>query len=174
MVLVVFLLGCDTRERSETSPKKDANVGILENILHDKRYADAIKNAERDLPGDTWYDLPWHQNVSRTDRESVVAEKMIDSVRGKLKLMSAADLVRSLKVLSRPESMSYTFRGVALDVYQYGNHEILTEIKSRPKAELESLRPLADSSVEVYEGLQGPGDSLADVILHRILGDPYR
>ena len=48
---------------------------------------------------------------------------------------------------------------------------IIAEIQSRPRSELTALPSLADQWLDLYEGPQGPGDSLDFVIHYRILKD---
>ena len=98
-----------------------------------------------------------------------VATNILATVEPKFTRMSVTELVHSLKVV--PHLSGEDFGGVACYVYEIGNHDILVEIKSRSKAELEVLPSLADDRVEVWEGSQGPGYTLAEWIHWRILQD---
>lgn len=140
---------------------------MLDDLLRQTDYAVAIPEAQRDLPDDIWRDKPWRLNVTRDAREHQLATKMLASIRPKLMAMSVTGLVRALKVL--PRYAFESFPGVSYYVFRDGNAMILAEIQSRPIGERRGLVRLSDEQVVVWEGDQGPGDTLADVINNRLL-----
>ena len=142
---------------------------MLDAALQQPEVADVIKQAERDLPDDTWQDKPWRANVSRTEREYEVATNILATFEPKFSQMTVAELIHALKVVPYPSLDD--FRGVAGDVYEMGNRAIIRQIKSRPAEELRVLPGLADDKLEVYEGPQGPGDTLFSLIHWEILHD---
>jgi hypothetical protein len=166
-ILIALVCGCTATHPRGTLPPP----GVLDRVVSNAAYADAIKQAERDLPGDEWIGPPMRHNASRSRREGAVAQGMLAEVSPELKRMSVTQLVRSLKVTSRfaPDD----FAGVAGCVYQSGNAMIIAEIQARPKSELKVLPSLGDQWLDVYEGPQGPGDSLDFVIHDRILKDRW-
>lgn len=166
--LVLFVSGCGEKPGRDTRGVLPP-PGILDHTLVKASYSNTIAEAERDLPTDEWNDKPWRFNVTRFHREWAVAQKMLEEISPELKKMTVAQLVRSLKVTSRfaPDD----FGGVAGCVYESGNAAIISEIQSRPKEELGVLPSLADPWLDVWEGPQGPGDSLEIIIHYRILKD---
>jgi hypothetical protein len=146
IILALLLCGCG-ESHQQTKPPVIPQSTILDKALARPEYAEAIKQAERTLPDDEWNNDPMHMNLSREQREMSVATNILGTVEPRLKQMTVTELVHSLKIVPR---LSYgDFGGVACYVYEIGNHEILLEIKSRPKAELEVLPSLADDQVEV-------------------------
>jgi hypothetical protein len=121
------------------------------------------------LPTDEWKEEPFHRNDSRERREMALAAKVLDGVKPGLRKMDVTALVKSLKVFPYLGSLTNDISGVAYYVYRDGNQMIINELRSRPKSELQVLNQLADDKVEVFEGAQGPGDTLAELIKHRIL-----
>ena len=164
-ILVLLAWGCAAPHQRGALPPP----GILDKALHKAAYADAIRQAERDLPTDEWHDTPWRYNITRGQREWAVARQILAEISPEAKKMSVTQLVRSLKVTSRfaPDD----FGGVAGCVYQSGNAMLIAEIQSRPESELKVLPSLTDEWLDLYEGPQGPGDSLDFVIHYRILKD---
>jgi hypothetical protein len=168
--LVLAIGGCSIKSRQPSSSQQDAKLSaILDELLADSTYAGLITQAERDLPTDVWKEKPFRNNDSRERREMEVAAKVLDGVKPRLKKMDATALVKSLKVFPYLGSLTNNISGVAYYVYRDGNQMIINELKSRPKSELQGLNQLADDQVEVFEGAQGPGDTLAELIKHRIL-----
>lgn len=163
IILCLVLCGCTSPHR----PAAASSRGILDEVLAKPAHASAVQQAERDLPADEWEDTPYRHNVSRFQRESAVALAMLRETAPKLKKMSVTELVRSLKVTSRDDLGG--FNGVAGDVFEWGNAMIIAEIQLRPKEELKVLSGLAEENVVVYEGTQGPGDTLAMLIHSRLL-----
>jgi hypothetical protein len=167
-ISALLLFGC-TKPQQKAEPPVVIQPCILDKALQRAEFAEAIKQAERDLPDDKWRDKPWRMNESRDRREFAVATNILATVEPKFSQMSVTELVHALKISPRlaPED----FGGVAGYVYEIGNAEIIKQIQSRPKDELSVLPSLADDKVEVYEGPQGPGDTLGDLIHWRILKD---
>ena len=168
IITALLLCGCGPSNR-QTESSVIAQPTILDEVLAKPEYAEAIKQAESDLPADERRDKPWPINDSRSRRESSVAQKMLAEIQPRLERMSVTELIRSLKVTPRLSGAS--FEGVSADVYSGGNRMIIAEIQSRPKYELAVLPSLADASVDVWEGIQGPGATLAELIHYRILHD---
>ena len=130
---------------------------ILDDVLTRKEYAAAIRQAERDLPGDEWVDFKGHRNASRSMRERAVAFKMLADIKPTVEAMSVSQLVQSFKVVPYPDGiLTNDFSGVCGDVYELGNLMITKVIKSRPKSELEVLPRFADESVVIWTGPEGP------------------
>jgi hypothetical protein len=165
----LLICGCGASHHHAAPPVIPQST-ILDEALAKPEYADAIKQAERDLPDDMLRDIPWHMNVSREGREFQVATNILARIEPKLKRMSVMELVRSLKV---EDWMLQTndFSGVSEKVFKLGNTMITSEIKSRPKSELEVLPSLADGRVWIYTGVQGPPDTLDSLIHWEILHD---
>jgi hypothetical protein len=168
IISVLLLSGCAASHPSSEWSSTAQNT-ILDQVVAKREYRSDIKQAEQDLPGDQWREQPWRSNVSRFHRESGVAQQMLDEIRPKLKQMTVTELARSLKVTPRMHFPNVA--GVAYYVFRDGNRMIISEIQSRPKSELSVLPGLADENMELWEGDQGPGDSLAEVIHYRILND---
>jgi hypothetical protein len=167
-LLVLLATGCGqkpVRDNRGVLPPS----GIQDKVLVKASYSNAVTEAERDLPTDEWKELPWRFNYSRFQRECTVARQMLEEITPELKRMSVTQLVRSLKVTSSfaPDD----FVGVAGCLYESGAAAIIAEIQSRPRTELSVLPSLADQWLHVWEGPQGPGDSLDTVIHYRILKD---
>ena len=168
LMSVLLFCGCSASLHQSESPVIPQST-ILDKTLARPEYTDAIKQAERDLPNDNWKEKPWRMNESRGDREFNIATNILASIEPKFRHMNVTELVRALKVTPRPSPED--FEGVSGYVYELGNEKIIAEIQSRPKDEWRVLPSLADDKVEVYEGPQGPGDSLASLINWRILHD---
>jgi hypothetical protein len=164
LVLLVSLLtsGCGKNASKHAAAANLQFGATLDELLAVPEYSSAIAEAQRDLPQDKWEEKPFHHNESRAQREGAVAQSMLDHIRPRLQQMNAIDLVRSLKVHRYPAIES--FPGVAEYVYAWGNCTIIKELQSRPRGQLEAAARLADDKLEVYEGPQGSGETLADVI----------
>jgi len=67
--------------------------------------------------------------------------------------------------------LSCDISGVSERVFDFGNTMIKSEIKSRPKSELDVLPSLADGRVWIYTGIQGPPETLDSLIHWEILHD---
>ena len=138
---------------------------ILDEALAKPEYADAIKQAERDLPDDEWADKPFRQNMSREQRDYRVATNILAEIEPKLKQLSVTELVRSLKIEYSPAvDVTNNPTEVAEDVYLDGFDMIKTEIQSRPKKDLEVLPSLADDRVWLFTGSQGPPETLESFV----------
>ena len=156
MVSVLLLCGCGTTHPA-AKPDPAAQETVFDVALAEPRYSDAIRQAEREVPGDERIDKPFPANVSRERREYQVATNILAELKPKLKQMSVTELVLSLKIESAPGVVvSNDFSGVASDVYVGGYNMIKKEILSRPKKQLQVLPGLADGSVWLYTGPQGP------------------
>jgi hypothetical protein len=160
-IVLLLLCACNRPGGSSTPPP----YSILDEVLAEQQYSNAIAQAERDLPTDEWELKPYRFNSSRAQREAEVAKTLLAEVRPRLKRMSVPALVKSMKA-----DPGGSFGGVADPVYAGGNKMVIQEIKSRPRAELAVLPKLADDKVFVYGGGQGRGYSLAEVIYVEILG----
>jgi len=172
IILAATMIVCScsrTPHQMQSSIQNTGRLTILEYVLTEPRYSNAVAQAERDLPHDQWSDKPWRQNNSREQRELAVATKMLENVEIQFKMMNVTQLVKSLKVFPYLGSLTNSISGVEYYVYRNGNQMIINEIKARPKSELQVLPILSDDKLEVFEGAQGAGDTLADVIKHRIL-----
>lgn len=170
---VLVLAGCKATGGGSNVVQVDRGrkqAAILDKSLLDPVNAHTIAEAERDLPSDSWKEQPFPHNDSKEKRELAVASAILLKLRPELAQMDAVSLVKSLKVFPNLGSMTNNFTGVAYYIYRDGNHMIIEELKSRPRSQLQALASLADEKVEVFEGEQGPGDTLAEVIKHRILG----
>ncbi len=108
-------------------------------------------------------------NLSRERREMSVATNILATVEPKFGQMSVIELIRALKVV--PLLSGKDFGGVAGYVYEIGNIEIIKQIQSRPKEEWRVLPSLADDKVEVWDGPNGRGYTLAQMIHLEILHD---
>ena len=161
-ISALLLFGC-TKTHQKAEPPVVIKPCILDEVLQRAEFADAIKQAERDLPDDKWKDTPWRMNNSRDRREFTVATNVLATVEPKFSKMSVTELVHALKVVPHPNLGD--FGGVAGYVYVIGNSDIIKQIKSRPKDELRVLPSLADDRLEVYDGPQGSGDTL-DMLIH--------
>jgi hypothetical protein len=168
VISALLLCGCGASHQQTQSPVVIPPT-ILDEALARPEYADAIKQAERTLPDDQWNNSPMHMNLSRERREMSVATNILATIEPKFSQMSVTELVHTLKV--EPRLSGEDFGGVAGYVYEIGNIEIIKQIQSRPKDELRVLPSLADDKVEVYEGSQGPGATLDELIHYRILKD---
>jgi hypothetical protein len=167
-ISALLLCGCgESNQKAE--PPVVIHPTILDEALARPEYADAIKQAERTLPDDHWNTGPMHMNLSREDREASVATNILATIEPKFSQMSVTELVHSLKVSARLTGED--FGGVAGYVYEIGNIDIIKQIQSRPKDELRVLPSLADDKVEVYDGSQGAGYTLDEVIHYKILKD---
>jgi hypothetical protein len=142
---------------------------ILDGALEKPEYAEATKQAERDLPGDKWTDKPWHMNVSQDEREHQLTMKILDELEPQFKRMSVTELVRAFKVVpNSPAGVLINVGHVQESVYFNGNMEIMKEIKSRPKEELKVLPNLADDSFVIFLRPQGPMMTLSDFVLRDV------
>lgn len=163
-ILALLICGC-----ASTHPAVSSRQTILDEVLTEKKYANAIQEAERDLPGDRWEDFGWHHNASRFIRESAVASTILADIKPAVKAMSVSELVRSLKVVSYPMGlMTNDFSGVCGQVYARGNFMITEEIKSRPKSELTVLPGFADERVAIWTGPDGPVTTLAAFVQYDV------
>src|SRR5262245_13209960 len=161
-IWALLVFGCSAAHKP-SEPAVVIPSTIFDEALHRPEFAEAIKQAERDLPDDKWQDKPWRENISRDRREFAVATNILATVEPKFRHMSVTELVHSLKVV--PRVAPDDFVGVAGYVYVIGNMDIIKQIQSRPKDEWRVLPSLADDKVQVYEGPQGPGDTL-DTLIH--------
>ena len=164
-ILLVILCACN-KPGGSSAPRHTAPLphSILDEVLAEQQYSNAIAQAKRDLPTDKWEQRPFRFNSSRAHREGEIARMLLAEVRPRLKLMSVTALVKSLKT-----DPGGSFGGVADPLYAGGNTMIVEEIKSRPRAELAVLPKLADDKAFVYGGAQGSGYSLAEVIYVEVL-----
>jgi len=167
-ISALLLCGCGASNQ-KTEPPVVIHPTILDEALARPEYADDIKQAERTLPDDHWNTSPMHMNLSREDREISVATNILATVEPKFSQMSVTELIHSLKI--SPRLTLEDFGGVAGYVYEDGNIDIIKQIQSRPKDEWRVLPSLADDKVEVYDGTQGAGYTLAEVIHLEILHD---
>jgi hypothetical protein len=169
LISALLMFGCSASHKQTDQPPVAIRPCILDEALQRSEFAEAIKQAERDLPDDRWQDKPWRENISRDRRAFAVATNILATVEPKFSQLSVTELIHALKVV--PRISGEDFLGVAGYVYVIGNSEIIKQIQSRPKDELSVLPGLADDKVEVYEGPQGPGDTLDALINWRILKD---
>ena len=168
-LFVALVLGCEKEHReSQITSSKTQAQSLLDEILASSEASNLMAHAECDLSEDKWTNEPWRHNVSRSKREIAASQQLLARIESKLKKMTVADLISSLKVVSYDEMMTNRFSGVAHYTYRHGNQMILQEVISRPKIEIEDLRNLRDDRI-VFEGDQGPGDTLNEVIDQRIL-----
>ncbi len=169
---LVLLCGCShTRQRSPNASGNEQSPTLLDEASARKDMAIRKRDAERDVPADEWHSgAMGRQNSSRSGREAKIAEELLLGVKPKLARMSARQLLHSLKTVPGPYGME-SFGGVDYYLYQGGNWMIIDELKTRPRPELESLRRLADPSRIVWEGDQGPSESVKDILFYRILHD---
>jgi hypothetical protein len=169
LISALFVFGCSASHKQTEQPPVAIQPCILDEALQRSEFAEAIKQAERDLPDDKWQDKPWRANISRARREVAVSTNILATAEPKFSQMSVTELIHALKVV--PRIGGDDFVGVAGYVYTIGNAEIIKQIQSRPKDELSVLPGLANDKMEVYEGPQGPGDTLDDLVHWRILKD---
>jgi hypothetical protein len=164
VILVLLVCGCASTHQPVSSRRT-----ILDDVLTKGEYADAVRQAERDLPGDEWIDFKGHRNASRSTREQAVAFKMLADIKPTVEAMSVTQLVQSLKVVPYPAGiLTNDFSGVCGDVYELGNLMITKEIKSRPKSQLESLSGLADDQVVIWTGPEGPVTTLTEFVKYDV------
>jgi hypothetical protein len=164
VVLTFLICGC-----ASTHQPVSSHQTILDNVLTKKEYADAIRQAERDLPSDEWIYFKGHRNASRSMREEAVAFKMLANIKPVVEAMSVLQLVQSLKIVPYPAGiLTNDFSGVCGDVYELGNLMITKEIKSRPKSELEVLPRFADESVAIWTGPEGPVTTMAAFVQYDV------
>ena len=164
VILMFLVCGCASTHKSVSSHQT-----LLDEVLTKSEYADAIRQAERDLPDDRWESSKEHYNVSRSMRESAVASKILADIKPTVREMSVSQLMQSLKVVSYPMGiMTNDFPGVRGDVYTCGNFMITREIKSRPKSELAVLPSFADERVAIWTGPNGPLTTLAAFVEYDI------
>jgi len=166
---MLLLCTCD-KKPSQPPPRARTHPWppLFDQALARPDFSNAVSQAERDLPDDRWEDKPGRFNASRGQREMKVTEMILHDIKPKLKQLSVTELVRGLKVLPYPSIES--FPGVRQYLYAWGNAVIINEIKSRPTNELSVLPGLADDTLQVFDGDQGQGLSLAEVIFIEILG----
>jgi hypothetical protein len=165
---LVLLCSCGTQFRSKPGANVASEGSILDRVLCEQQFAEAVAAAQRDLSSDEWENEPYRFNRSRKVRESKVAAAMLVHIQPLLRRMSVTELIHSLK----PDPLG-TFSGVADLLYAEGNEMIIKEVKTRPRAELAVLRKLADPNLFVYRGPQGDMASLADILKGEILnGSP--
>lgn len=163
-ILALLVCGC-----ASTRQPVSSHQTILDDVLSKPKYAEAIRQAERDLPNDQWVDFKGQRNRSRSAREYDVAAKMLADIKPKLQAMSVSELVRSFKVVPYPAGiLTNNFSGVRGDVYVFGNLMITKEIKSRPKSELEVLSRFADEKVAIWTGDEGSVTTLASFVQYDV------
>jgi hypothetical protein len=166
----LLLCGCAAPHKT-AKPIAPAQVSVFDQALANPKYMNAIRQAERDLPGDTKVEKPFPANLSRERREYQVATNILAELEPKLKRMTATRLVHSLKVEGVPSAVeTHSLGGVADFVYVGGYALIKREIQSRPEHELWVLSGLADDSVWLYTGPQGPPVTLADFVQREVYG----
>lgn len=163
VILVFGLSACTQLQKPSIGPPTQPKETLLDEILLAPAYSTSVAQAESDLPEDNWVNEPWRQNVSREKRTADVADKMLKEIQPKLKSMTVTQLAKALKLVPC-RSLSVSFSGVAYYLYMDGNQMILSEIRSRPRRELGVLRHFATDKLEVFEGAQGSGDTLAQVV----------
>ena len=165
-----MICGCSRAPIQAPRSQAPAQLTVLDRVLAQPDYSNAIVQAQRDLPGDKWRDKPWHYNVSRDQREYAVSKAMLGEIRPRLRSMSVTELVGSFKMTPYPEgALTNAYEGVAMYLFADGNEAIINEIKSRPTNELQVLRALATDKLEVYRGPQGFMTLLDQVIKYDIL-----
>jgi hypothetical protein len=132
-----------------------------------------IRQAEQDLPDDTWKAggeaWPVIRNVSRYERETELAHELLRSVSPRFKKLSATGLIHSLKTSSA--SVTEPKSGVAYQVYLAGNLALMKELESRRKAELEGLRGLQGDERVIFGGDAGRPLAIGVFIRLRLLND---
>ena len=166
----LLLCGC-TVSRQAANPSAPSQLSVFDEALANLKYVNAIRQAERDLPGDTMVKKPFPANLTRERREYQVATNILAELEPRLKQMSVTRLVQSLKVEGGPSPQaSASWGGVADFVYVGGYALIKKEIQARPANELRVLPGLADDSVWLYTGPQGPPVTLADFVQREVYG----
>ena len=150
VLLIVVLLanGCNKAIEQTLLPSQPTlQTAYFDEVLSKTEFAGTIEHAEHDLASDVWVNMPRRVNVTRTDRESAVAAKILEDVRPKLQRMSVPELVRAMKLVPYG-NLTSSFTGVAYFVYRDGNRMIINEIRARPTRELQSLPNLANDKME--------------------------
>jgi hypothetical protein len=164
VILMFLVCGCASTHKPAASHKTFLDWALTKSV-----YADDIRQAERDLPNDRWESSNGHYNVSRSMRENAVASKILADIKPTVRKMSVPQLMQSLKVVSYPMGiLTNDFSGVRGDVYCRGNFTITTEIKSRPRGQLEFLQGFADDRVAIWTGPNGPVATLTDFVKYDV------
>jgi len=170
-LLLLLVVGCNKSPRAIVTPSS-ATV-LLDSLLSAEGVPGRIKEAEENQPSDVWKvgleSRPGRYNVSRDSRESALAQELLRPFASRLARMPARELLDSLKTV--PASISTNFSGVAYYVYRDGNHEILKELASRPKSELETLRVLETDRRVVFTGDAGGYSTVGELIRVALLND---
>ena len=159
-ILLVLLVACH--------PKRSGMAaGPMDRILSSPEFSSAIRDAELDLDSDEWSEKPWHYNRSRSMRELSVAARMILTIKPELQRMSVIELMGALK--TTPPGSSPSFSGVAYYLFRDGNQAIVDTIRMRPKEERAAAAQFKDSLDEFWEGDNGPGNTVGQMVRSRLL-----
>jgi hypothetical protein len=168
LLSALLVCGCAAPRHQAKSPLI-LPTSIFDDVLTKPQYADAIREAERDLPADRWVAGKGRSNVSRSERECAVVSNILSDLRPTLHAMSATELVRALKVVPYPDGLfTNDFSTVRQDLYQRGNFAISKEIKSRPDSELTVLAPLADDHFVIWTGPDGSVTTLGAFVEYEV------
>lgn len=164
--LIAGVCGCNS---SHEVPNRSATVSgesILDRLLSKSETVKRIMMAERDLPDDKWStNLPPRNsiiNVSRDDREAVLASEILGEAMPSIKSLPAEELLQALKTYDI--GSTNTFSGVRYRVYRDGNDAIIKELLSRSNDEVVTLRKHMRDGREVFTGDTGPPCTIGDVV----------
>jgi len=158
VLLYVLLCGCRKAPPKPASALFPQGPAILDEILTNATFSNALEAAFVELPTDEWDKGPKPYNVSQSQRLYKLGKPVFEELKPRLKEMSISNLVCSLKVVdSRDAGLYNDWSRAAECVYSWGNREIIAEIKRRPLNELNVLRKFDNDRVTIWEGYAGFG-----------------
>jgi hypothetical protein len=166
-LLAAITVSCGTQPNSEPS---SALKPFLDGHLT------ALEAAGQNLPNDEWRTntgpgryLARVENVFKLTRQGAVVNKMVSELKPKLKTLSVPDVIHSFG----KEGTNYAVSVFYAEI----NMHIIAEITSRPWSELMVLPPLINRQNDrfiIYQGPQGPIDSLSTIIKYDILAQKFK
>lgn len=168
LIITIALMACGPqplRLQDQPPPNATTRTAIFDEAARAPKYASAIAEADRDLPGDQWSSLGPRENISRNRRVAVIARNILLDLRPRFRRMTVTELMRCLKV---EDGTGFVTNYIADPLYAEGNSMIIFELKSRPPAERRVLLYWPRDGAYVDTGSDGESRTV-DELVHGLL-----
>jgi hypothetical protein len=167
-----LVIGCVSSSLPHGSKQHESGSrSILDLALADTNVISERRAIELDLVGDEWRKgvtpRPGDINISRSQRESALALRILDSLQTRLQSMEPSMLLMSLKTV--PYGDSGDFSGVAYYVYMVGNARIMDILNNKSRAEIQALSEYRNDRQVIFLGDNGPVGTVGDFVRNTLL-----
>ncbi len=153
----LMLVACTSAPLISKSPSR---ISIFDQLASSEIYSNRITTADRDIPGDVWVEVPFHDNSSRYLRVEVIAKDLLSHIQPKLKSMTVSELMRSIKV---QDGSGFVTNYIADILYPLGNQMIIAELKSRQPGQLKEVRYWLSDGAYIDTGSNGEGLTMSEL-----------